>query len=830
MEPSKIREARKQTSFHTMKPKNTNENFTVISNSDESQETDLKYSEIRSNSDYSEELSESEHKISSQLSNVTELESKPSSSTSDGTEFFDAREDDSPTRPLPPKVRVQNPTSDDISPKSSISNASKSSSNKMSDVLMTETTANNSSLAALEILINTADQFTPMELIGYTSLVCILLNEMSTNYAKKVKESTSMFWGNQKTENLAFESADAWSDKIRQKMFKHLQIESVERQMIKNMTTHDVKATDIADMIIPQEIKDKIIWEREFNYNKSKLEMMEDFDYDIEQDANDQDKKEENYYQPLDDNQVEDEDNGLECDPISPKTGSPEIGVPKTFYKPSERKDLQDITKFIEPDSTDIRHVMLTDLFLTLISEYSYDARSRALLFRLSRLISVPKSDVLWIERVVAHKLKYLASLDDNKEYSKQDLEARENKDKTKRYVAIGLASIAGGITIGVSGGLAAPLLAVGLTKLGLAAGGSAFLGSTAGGLAVGGGTGIVGSIMGSNAMAKRTKNITNFEFYTVLHEQQVSLTISIGGWLSVGDTDDSDIALPFFPLAPEEGDHVSLMWESTMLRELGSIFKILASEVISSTVQQALALTMMSSFVAFLSWPIALSKLAYVLDNPWSNALDRSQKAGYLLADKLIRQFQDGRPISLIGYSLGARVIYFCLEELHRNHAFGIVENVYMVGCPVTANKSQWEIVSTVVSGRFVNGYARNDWILGYLFRATSGGVFNVAGLGGINISGIENVDISDIVDGHMMYRVNMPRIMKRIGLSVTNEQLSLVYKKDKQFRERKSNIVNLDDDIDTKIKNIVNEAAKNESELEIELARLEKDEKLNK
>ena len=683
----------------------------------------------------------------------------------------------------------------------------------MHSMLAQPITSSDSNIAALEILITTSDEFSPMELIGYVSLVCILLDEMTSNYFKKTKETNYLFWQQKNQENLAFVSCDAWADKIRQKLFKHLNIGKEERHMIKQMTTHDVNATDIADSIIPKDIKDKIIWERDVAYQQSKLDMMQEKD-DIDEL---QEKDENKYYQQLNEQQQQtsdsESDQSVHC-----------TTPPSNLYNPSLRKDLQNITEYIEPQDTDIRHIMLTDLFLTLISDYSYDARSRALLFRLARLLSVAKSDVLWIERIVAHKLKYMAALDDNKEYSQQDLLDREQQNKTSRYVAIGLASLAGGITIGVSGGIATPLLLAGLAKIGLSAGGaSAFLGSTAGGIAVGSGTGLVGSIMGANGMMRRTKNITQFECYTVLHEQQVSLTISIGGWLSVGDNDDSDIALPFFPLAPEEGDHVSIIWESTMLRELGSIFKILASEVISSTVQQALALTMMSSFVAFLAWPIALSKLGYLIDNPWSNALDRAEKAGYLLADKLIRQFQDGRPISLVGYSLGARVIYFCLTELLKNHAFGIVENVYLVGCPVTANKAQWEKVSSVVSGRFVNGYARNDWILGYLFRATSGGLYSVAGLGGIALEGIQNVDISDIVDGHMAYRVNMPRIMKRLGLSVTNDQLSLVYKKDKAFRDSRHVTTDLTDidHVNEKIKNIVNEAAEKENVLEVELAK---------
>lgn len=94
-------------------------------------------------------------------------------------------------------------------------------------------------------------------------------------------------------------------------------------------------------------------------------------------------------------------------------------------------------------------------------------------------------------------------------------------------------------------------------------------------------------------------------------------------------------------------------------------------------------------------------------------------------------------------------------------------------MGTTVTASQKQWSDVRSVVAGRFVNAYARNDWILGYLFRATTGGLATVAGLRPVEgVPDLENVDITGLLTGHMSYRSSMPRILKHLGFMVTAEQ----------------------------------------------------------
>jgi hypothetical protein len=117
---------------------------------------------------------------------------------------------------------------------------------------------------------------------------------------------------------------------------------------------------------------------------------------------------------------------------------------------------------------------------------------------------------------------------------------------------------------------------------------------------------------------------------------------------------------------------------------------------------------------MAALQLPVALTKLAYLIDNPWTVSQTRADMAGLILADSLIDRNLGSRPITLVGFSLGARVIFSCLRELAKRGSFGIVQNAYMFGVPVVAKKDEFIKAKSVVSGRFVNGYATNDWILG--------------------------------------------------------------------------------------------------------------------
>lgn len=108
-------------------------------------------------------------------------------------------------------------------------------------------------------------------------------------------------------------------------------------------------------------------------------------------------------------------------------------------------------------------------------------------------------------------------------------------------------------------------------------------------------------------------------------------------------------------------------------------------------------------------AWPTALLSMSSVIDNPWSVCCRRSSEVGKHLAHILKAQQHGKRPVTLIGFSLGARVIFYCLREMAElGNSQGIIQDAIMLGTPVTNSSSQWEKCSTVVAGKIINGYCR--------------------------------------------------------------------------------------------------------------------------
>lgn len=210
---------------------------------------------------------------------------------------------------------------------------------------------------------------------------------------------------------------------------------------------------------------------------------------------------------------------------------------------------------------------------------------------------------------------------------------------------------------------------------------------------------------------------------------------------------------------------------------------------------KEIIARTIFASLMEAL-WPIALLKVSKIVDNPFSVAKSRSDKAGLVLADALINKGQGERPVTLIGYSLGARLIYSCLMSLAERRAFGLVESVILMGTPGPSDATVWRAIRSVVAGRFVNVYSENDYILAFLYR-TSAIQYGVAGLQEIqDVKGIENVNVSDLVSGHLRYQYLAGAILEKTGfedidveqVAKQEETLALLEEQEQKEQEEKS------------------------------------------
>jgi len=452
------------------------------------------------------------------------------------------------------------------------------------------------------------------------------------------------------------------------------------------------------------------------------------------------------------------------------------------------------------------RVLILHSLLLLLLSLESYNAESRILLLQITSSLHLPLSMLTDDENKVAQGLleaakKNMNADDETKKHAEDNAFSRKWK--------VGLGTVAGAALIGVTGGLAAPLLAAGIGSvmggIGLGATAAAgYLGALAGSAPlVGALFGAYGGKMTGQMIDNYAKDVSDFAFIpvrpaTAHHHsnekdkdkdaRRLRVAIGISGWL----TSQKDVVQPWYVIGSSI-EAFALRFELAAMTSLGNaITTYVRSYAWGWAKGEIIKRTVFASLTAAL-WPLGLLKLAKVVDNPFSVARVRSEKAGQVLADALIHKVQGERPVTLIGYSLGARAIYACLTALADRHAFGLVESVVLLGAPTPSDAIAWRKMRSVVSGRLVNVYSTQDYLLGFLYR-TSSLQYGVAGLQAVeDVRGVENVDVSDLVDGHTKYRHLTGAILHKIGFEdidaseVEREEQALRLEEVKEEEERK-------------------------------------------
>nr|POE90628.1 putative membrane protein c6f6.13c [Quercus suber] len=438
----------------------------------------------------------------------------------------------------------------------------------------------------------------------------------------------------------------------------------------------------------------------------------------------------------------------------------------------------------------DKKALILHSLLLLLLSLENYQSYSRTLLLYLTTSLGLSVSLLSHDESKVARGLLLAAENMQAEDETKK--KAEENKGSRKWKV--GLATVAGAALIGVTGGLAAPLLAAGIGTtmgaLGLGATAAAgYLGTLAGSaVLVGGLFGAYGGRMTGKMMDQYAREVEDFGFVPI-HEarktrnaeyeyRRLRVAIGISGWL----TNKDEVVEPWKVIGTGL-ESFALRFELESLMNLGnSLLTMVKSAAWGYAKVEIIKHTVFASLSAGL-WPLALLKVGKIIDNPFSVASWRAVKAGEVLADALINKAQGERPVTLVGYSLGAKVIFTCLQRLAERKAFGLVESAVLIGAPTPSTAADWRMIRAVVSGRVVNVYSTNDYILAFLYRSSSI-QYGVAGLQAVDgVQGIENVDVSDMVTGHTAYRLLTGPILNKIGFEdVDNVELA---KEEKEFEK---------------------------------------------
>ncbi|XP_070560790.1 transmembrane and coiled-coil domain-containing protein 4-like [Ptychodera flava] len=421
------------------------------------------------------------------------------------------------------------------------------------------------------------------------------------------------------------------------------------------------------------------------------------------------------------------------------------------------------------------------DLVTLALQNGVYDARMRVLIFHVAWHLRIRWRHLEKFEEILVKMIKQQS---EETEEQKKEREKKEKKKKRKRYALIGLATVGGGAAIGLTAGLAAPFIAAGLGAI-IGTSAAAALTTTAGIAIMTSLFGAAGAGLTGYKMKKRVGAIEQFEFSPLTHGNHLHVAIAISGWLT--DEQPDNFHRPWVNLAISKEQYY-LLWESKYLLDLGRALEYLLQSAVTMATQEALKYTILSGLLAALAWPAAVLSVASVIDNPWGVAMQRAKEVGRQLAEVLISKQQGNRPVTLIGFSLGAKVIYNCLEEMsQREGCEGLIEEVILLGTPAPASASHWSKFKRVVAGRIINGYCRGDWLLRFVYRTASAQI-SIAGLQPIPLEDrrMVNVDLSDVVSGHLDYAKKMDTILRIIGVSVRDQSSSKLVKEDLESKKK--------------------------------------------
>jgi len=402
----------------------------------------------------------------------------------------------------------------------------------------------------------TKNLLTEGQRIAYVGLTRLELSAMT-----KEAESIQYSRRSKKEVRTAAESMKMWSQKMMIRLYTHMDISSAEQLMIEQLSSHGVVPKDLTPLLMANaRVKNPMAEE-----HGSKEPSVGD---KSPRSVGDKSPRPSSVHSSL---KPDEEEVATPPPPYAANANEEELSVPVRTPSQLPTTDKIDI---------DLRWTVLCDLFLVLIADSIYDARSRVLLEKVGKALDIPWLDIYRFEKKVTDALEMQQNAEKENWNEDQHMENRRKMALKRRYVMMGLATVGGGLVIGLSAGLLAPVigagLAAGFTTIGVT-GTSGFLAGAGGAAIITSSAAASGSVIGVRAANRRTGAVKTFEYRPLHNNKRVNLIVTVSGWMT-GKVDD--VRLPYSTVDPIMGDIYSVLWEPEMLTSMGDTINILATEV----------------------------------------------------------------------------------------------------------------------------------------------------------------------------------------------------------------------------------------------------------
>jgi hypothetical protein len=419
--------------------------------------------------------------------------------------------------------------------------------------LFRETGGNSAGLVGEELrdsisqLQATKDLLNETQKIAYVGVVRLSIHGMNRDLASIATTKST-----RKTMQKASDAMRKWGQAIMARVYTHMDINSAEQIMIEQLAGHGVQPEDLVRPLMQNARVKNPMAETEPKTSISSLK------------------------------------GDTLSSRLSAETDSSEMDPPPPYeaHETEEPPEVKTPSQMPTSDRIDIdlRWTVLCDLFLVLIADSAYDARSRTLLEKVGAALEVTWLQISRFEKRVTDSLEMQEQAEKENWDESDHMEKRRKMALKRKYMIMGLATVGGGLVIGLSAGLLAPVigagLAAGFTTVGIS-GTSAFLGGAGGTALIASSATLGGSTIGMRASHRRMGAVSTFEYRPLHNNKKVNLIVTVSGWMT-GKVDD--VRLPFSTVDPIMGDIYSVLWEPEMLRSMGDTINILATEVCSAT------------------------------------------------------------------------------------------------------------------------------------------------------------------------------------------------------------------------------------------------------